>query len=83
MSVMISEKSSKAPASLRSWSLTNISEAISMADRVLILSARPATVRKIIDIDLDISDRTPLSSRNAPDFKKYFNIIWKELNENA
>lgn len=51
--------------------------------RVLILSARPATVRKIIDIDLDISDRTPLSSRNAPDFKKYFNIIWKELNENA
>lgn len=52
-----------------------------MADRVLILSARPATVRKIIDIDLDISDRTPLSSRNAPDFKKYFNIIWKELNE--
>ena len=61
----------------------DISEAISMADRVLILSARPATVRKIIDIDLDISDRTPLSSRNAPDFKKYFNIIWKELNENA
>ena len=83
MSVMISEKSSKAPASLRSWSLTISPEAISMADRVLILSARPATVRKIIDIDLDISDRTPLSSRNAPDFKKYFNIIWKELNENA
>lgn len=54
-----------------------------MADRVLILSARPATVRKIIDINLDISDRTPLSSRNAPNFKKYFNIIWKELNENA
>ena len=80
MSVMISEKSSKAPAILVTH---DISEAISMADRVLILSARPATVRKIIDIDLDISDRTPLSSRNAPDFKKYFNIIWKELNENA
>ena len=65
-------KSSGKPAILVTH---DISEAISMADRVLILSARPATVRKIIDIDLDISDRTPLSSRNAPDFKKYFNII--------
>ena len=73
-------KSSGKPAILVTH---DISEAISMADRVLILSARPATVRKIIDIDLDISDRTPLSSRNAPDFKKYFNIIWKELKENA
>ena len=73
-------KSSGKPAILVTH---DISEAISMADRVLIHSARPATVRKIIDIDLDISDRTPLSSRNAPDFKKYFNIIWKELNENA
>ena len=73
-------KSSGKPAILVTH---DISEAISMADRVLILSARPATVQKIIDIDLDIRDRTPLSSRNAPDFKKYFNIIWKELNENA
>ena len=61
----------------------DISEAISMADRVLILSKRPATVIKIVPIDLDMKDRTPLSSRNAPDFKKYFNLIWKELNENA
>ena len=61
----------------------DISEAISMADRVLILSARPATVQRIVPIHLDIKDRTPLSSRNAPDFKKYFNLIWKELNKNA
>lgn len=61
----------------------DISEAISMADRVLILSARPATVQKIVPIHLDIKNRTPLSSRNAPDFKKYFNLIWKELNKNA
>lgn len=61
----------------------DISEAISMADRVLILSARPATVQRIVPIHLDIKGRTPLSSRNAPDFKKYFNLIWKELNKNA
>ncbi len=61
----------------------DISEAISMADRVLVLSPRPATVLKIVDIDLPLENRTPLASRNAPGFKKYFNLIWKELNENV
>ena len=61
----------------------DISEAISMANRVLILSKRPATVIKIVPINLDMKDRTPLSSRNAPAFKSYFNLIWKELNQNA
>ena len=61
----------------------DISEAISMADRVIILTKRPATVARIITIDLEISDRTPLASRNAPAFKSYFNLIWKELNQYA
>lgn len=61
----------------------DISEAISMADRVLILSRRPAKVVRIIPIELDLVDRTPLASRNAPAFKSYFNLIWKELNQNA
>lgn len=73
-------KSSGKPAILVTHDL---SEAISMADRVLVLSARPATVQKVVDIHLTLENRTPLSSRNAPDFKKYFNLIWKELNENA
>ena len=61
----------------------DISEAISMADRVVILTKRPASVADIISIKLDIEDRTPLSSRNAPNFKSYFNLIWKELNSHA
>ena len=61
----------------------DISEAISMADRVLILSRRPASVVKIVPIDLDMEERTPLASRNAPAFKFYFTLIWKELNQNA
>ena len=73
-------KSSGKPAILVTH---DISEAISMADRVLVLSARPATVQKVVDIHLTLENRTPLSSRNAPDFKKYFNLIWKALNENA
>ena len=61
----------------------DISEAISMADRVIILTKRPATVARIVTIDLGLTDRTPLSSRNAPQFKSYFNLIWKELNHDA
>ena len=59
----------------------DISEAISMADRVIILTKRQATVARIVTIDLGLTDRTPLSSRNAPQFKSYFNLIWKELNQ--
>lgn len=61
----------------------DISEAISMADRVIILSKRPAAIVRIVPIDLGIKERTPLASRNAPEFKSYFNLIWKELNKNA
>lgn len=58
----------------------DISEAISMADRVIIFSNRPASVKAMVDITFSIQERTPLSSRNAPEFKTYFNKIWKELN---
>lgn len=61
----------------------DISEAISMSDRILVLSGRPATVKKEIPIELDILDRTPMNSRNAPNFKTYFNLIWKELNSHV
>lgn len=58
----------------------DISEAISMADRVIIFSKRPAIIQKIIPITFSIPSRTPMESRNAPEFKGYFNEIWKELN---
>lgn len=61
----------------------DISEAISMADRIIVLSARPATVKKIIPIEFSMKNRTPLECRNTPEFKDYFNLIWKELNAHA
>ncbi|MGN0315575.1 MAG: ABC transporter ATP-binding protein [Fusicatenibacter sp.] len=59
----------------------DISEAISMADRVLVLSKRPATVKKEITIRFAMKERTPMKSRSAPEFKNYFNQIWRELND--
>lgn len=61
----------------------DISEAISMADRIIILSARPSTVIKELTVTLTCSgSRTPFASRSAPEFKDYFNLVWKELNHN-
>lgn len=73
-------KETKKPAILVTH---DISEAISMADRVLVLTSRPARIQRIVPINLGIANRTPMESRNAPEFKTYFNLIWKELNQNA
>jgi len=59
----------------------DISEAISMSDRVVVLSHRPATVKNIYNIDFEIENRTPLTCRESPKFSKYFNLMWKELDE--
>lgn len=57
----------------------DISEAISLADRVIVLTKRPATVKTIFPIQLSIGNHTPMQAREAPAFKDYFNAIWKEL----
>ena len=60
----------------------DISEAISMADRVLVLTKRPAHIQAEIPVLFGMENRTPMACRNAPEFKTYFNQIWKELNQN-
>ena len=57
----------------------DLGEAISMADRVIILSHRPGTVRQIVPIVFPTEYDTPLKKRNAPEFPHYFDLIWKEL----
>ena len=56
----------------------DISEAISMCDRILILSERPATVKKTVDLSA-IKELKPLDRRESPLFQKYFEDIWKNL----
>lgn len=58
----------------------DIAEAISLSDRVVVLSNRPAIIKDIIDIKLTYNDIvSPMKSREAPEFRHYFNRIWKEL----
>ncbi len=59
----------------------DISEAISMSNRVIVLSKRPASIRHIHEINLSVEGEfTPLKARTAKEFRDYFDAIWKELN---
>lgn len=57
----------------------DLSEAISAADRILVLTSRPARVRSILEISFSPEYDRPLARRNAPEFSSYFNLLWKEL----
>ena len=57
----------------------DISEATSMSDRIIVLTSRPASVKKIHTIDFKMQDRDPLNCRQSPLFSEYFNTLWKEL----
>lgn len=59
----------------------DLSEAISLADRIIVLSRRPATIKCDIPIHLTLTDDSPLASRNAPEYKEYFNKLWKEISD--
>ena len=61
----------------------DISEAISMVDRAIILTKRPASVKSTHNIILTVEgEKSPLTARKSPEFKDYFNLLWKELDFN-
>lgn len=57
----------------------DISEAISMSDRIIVLSKRPGRVKSIHKIEFETINKTPLDTRENPKFSSYFNTLWKEL----
>lgn len=56
----------------------DLAEAVSLADRVIILTARPGRIQRIVSVSFP-TDLTPMERRDYDDFKTYFNLIWKEL----
>lgn len=59
----------------------DISEAISLASRVIVLSKRPATVKNIYKIDIE--GNTPMERRKSSKFAHYYNLLWKDLDKNV
>ncbi|HEU5274539.1 MAG TPA: ABC transporter ATP-binding protein [Xanthobacteraceae bacterium] len=58
----------------------DIEEAVSMSDRVIVLSGRPALVKNVYEIGLTVdAERTPMNSRDAPEFRTYCKAIWEDL----
>ena len=58
----------------------DIEEAVSMSDRVIVLSGRPAQVKNTYDITLTVAgERTPMNSRDAAEFRTYCKSIWEDL----
>lgn len=60
----------------------DIAEAISMSDKIVVLTKRPSTIKNIYDILLDKKD-VPTRNRQDKKFIYYYNMIWKELDNHV
>lgn len=56
----------------------DIGEAVSMCDKVIVLTDRPAKIKNIYNIDL-INKDTPINNRRDPKFNYYYDLIWKDI----
>ncbi len=60
----------------------DIAEAISLADRVVVLSKRPGKIKKIYNINFN-GDYNTISKRNSTQFNEYYSKLWKDLDNNV
>ena len=56
----------------------NIEEAISFANKVIVLSKRPSIIKKVFDINLT-NKSTPINNRKCLEFNDYYEKIWQEF----
>lgn len=56
----------------------DLAEAISLSDRVIVLTKRPAAIKKIYDIKLT-NKSTPINNRKCKEFSTYYDEIWRDL----
>ena len=62
--------------------ISYITEAMSLADRIIVLSKRPATIKNIYKINLSTKSN-PIENRKAKEFPDYYEKIWKDLDVNV
>ena len=60
----------------------DIAEAISIADTIIILTKRPAKIKKIYDIKLT-NATSPINNRTCKEFNTYYKTIWKNIDHNV
>lgn len=57
----------------------DLAEAVSAADRIIILTKRPGSIKEVLTVKFSEPDLSPLRRRSAPEFSGYFNQVWKIL----
>lgn len=57
----------------------DLSEAVSAADRILVLTSRPGRIKGELLIRFPDHETSPLKRRNYPEFSSYFNELWRIL----
>ena len=60
----------------------DLAESISVSDRIIVLSKRPATIKNIYKIELS-NKSTPIENRKAKEFAYYYDILWRDLDKNV
>lgn len=58
----------------------DISEAISMCNKIIVLSKRPSTIKNVYNIDYKDNDKNPIKNRSSVEFMSYYEKIWEDLN---
>jgi len=59
-----------------------IAEAISIADKIIVLTNRPATIKKIYEINLT-NKSTPINNRACKEFNTYYQQIWRSIDHHV
>lgn len=62
--------------------IQNTAEAISMADKVIVLTKRPAQIKCIYNIDFE-NRQSPMEIRKTQKFFDYYDLIWKDIDRNV
>ncbi|QWU14060.1 NitT/TauT family transport system ATP-binding protein [Paenibacillus sophorae] len=57
----------------------DLSEAIAVSTRVILLERNPGRIRRVFDIPVQIADTPPLYARDQPGFAELFHALWKEM----
>ncbi|MCI8394937.1 MAG: ABC transporter ATP-binding protein [Bacilli bacterium] len=60
----------------------DLSEAIAMSDRIIVLSKRPCVIKNVYAIALTQASN-PIENRKAPEFSYYYDLLWKDLDVNV
>ena len=57
----------------------DIDDAVSLSNRVIVLSEKPTSMKADINIDLGLERSDPIAAKQSPQFGQYFGQIWSEL----